>query len=185
MGGARAVFKFRLRLHSKKAAAPTGSVSLTLVETLQNINLSTPTPHMGPSCFKKSTGVGGFVNISSENYRQSTGARGFVNTSTENYRDNCRSFCVKTQPKMMLVVLCFNHCCGSGSAWIRFFFLDRDPELLFWNRIKLKLQIKKYFILNFRPLNSGLRVLCRAVVWNRKWQKVGKLFFLNLRCVLQ
>ena len=41
MGGARAVFKFRLRLHSKKAAAPTGSVSLTLVETLQNINLST------------------------------------------------------------------------------------------------------------------------------------------------
>ena len=178
MGGARAVFKFRLRLHSKKAAAPTGSVSLTLVETLQNINLSTPTPHMGPSCFKKSTGVGGFVNISSENYRQSTGARGFVNTSTENYRDNCRSFCVKTQPKMMLVVLCFNHCCGSGSAWIRFFFLDRDPELLFWNLIKLKLQIKNilFWILGLWILDC---VFCVGLLYKiENGRKLVNCFFL-------
>ena len=29
---------------------------------------------------------------------------------------------------------------------------------------KIEIADKKYFILNFRPLNSGLRVLCRAVV---------------------
>ena len=43
---------------------------------------------------------------------------------------------------------------------MRNFFLDSDPKLLFRIRIqqKMKEKIKKNFISNFRPVNSGLSV---------------------------
>ena len=42
----------------------------------------------------------------------------------------------------------FNQCCGSGSAWIRNFCLDLDPdpELLFRIHQNMKEQINKIFI---------------------------------------
>ena len=66
-------------------------------------------------------------------------------------------------------------CCGSGSAWIRNFCLDPDPELLFQIRIQknMKEQINKnvifLWILDF--------VYCRTEVWNRIWQIDDRIFF--------
>ena len=43
----------------------------------------------------------------------------------------------------------------------------------------MKEQIIKHFISHFKTVNSGLCVLyCRPVVLNRKWQIVGRFFFL-------
>ena len=66
-----------------------------------------------------------------------------------------------------------NKFAGSGSAWIRNFYLDPDPELLFRIQQNMKEQINKnvisLWILDF--------VYCRTVVWNRKWQIVDRFFF--------
>ena len=61
----------------------------------------------------------------------------------------------------------FFKCCRSGT-----FFKDPDPELLIqiWIQQKMKEQINKYFIFNFRLVNSGLCVLYRYCTINRKWQ---------------
>ena len=47
---------------------------------------------------------------------------------------------------------CYDQCCGSGSfAWIRI-------------QQKMKEQINKYYVFNFRPVNTGLCVVyCRTV----------------------
>ena len=47
-----------------------------------------------------------------------------------------------------------NQCCGSGSAWIRYFCLDPDPELKFWIWIQQK--VKEHIN---KTVNSGLFVL--------------------------
>ena len=55
---------------------------------------------------------------------------------------------------------CLNQYCLSRSAWIRYIFLDPDPdtELLFWIRIQQKMteQIHFFSSSNFRPENSRL-----------------------------
>ena len=48
---------------------------------------------------------------------------------------------------------CLVQCCGSGSAWIRNFCLDPDPELKFQIRIQQK--VKEHIN---KTVNSGLFV---------------------------
>ena len=38
---------------------------------------------------------------------------------------------------------------GSGSAWTQNFFLDPDPDLLFWIQQKIKEQINENLLFNF------------------------------------
>ena len=74
----------------------------------------------------------------------------------------------------MCLMVCARQC-GSGSAWIRNFCLDPDPELKFLIRI----QQKKKEHINI-TVNSGLFVLLYStVVLNIKWQIIGKILLFD------
>ena len=66
--------------------------------------------------------------------------------------------------------------CGSGSSWIRNFFLDPDANLKLLFRMQRKMteqRNKNYlFLILGHAVNSGLWVL------KRKWQTDGRFFFL-------
>ena len=61
-------------------------------------------------------------------------------------RSNFLKYTVTGTGNQKILIKKQKKCCGSGSAWIRNFCLDPDPELLFRIQLNMKEQISKNVI---------------------------------------
>ena len=94
---------------------------------------------------------------------------------------NAMKQCAGKQCKFEDKTICYKQCCGSGSAWIQFFCLEPDPELLF--RCRIQLNMKEQICKNVISLWILDFVYCRTVAWNKIWQIVHSYGSTKKKCL--